>query len=146
ARNYLPPNLEADFLEVYVRPDAVPVDTTVKVKASLDEHRAEGQFHLRVVSTSAPPPTPEPSLAIEPPRELNVPQGQTVKCEVAVRREGYAGPVEVRLEEVPAQVECKAVAVPGEQETARLEVTAAADAPESEKEVRVVALAGKLRA
>jgi hypothetical protein len=116
------------------------------VKASLDDHRAEGQFHLRVVGTSPPPPAPEPSLVIEPPRELNVPQGQTVKCDVTVRRDRYDGPVEVRLEEVPAQVECRAVAVPGDQETARLEVTAAADAPESEKEVRVVALAGKLRA
>ncbi|MBY0525969.1 MAG: alpha/beta hydrolase [Gemmataceae bacterium] len=80
------------------------------------------------------PPTVVTGVTLKP--------GEQQTLQVQVRRQGYAGPVEVRLEELPPGVTVAPITVPRGRDTAELTFLAAKDAPDAEKQARVSARYG----
>jgi tRNA A-37 threonylcarbamoyl transferase component Bud32 len=135
-------------LELVALPQAVLGQTEVKVTATLGDIKTESRMRLTVSSIQPPPPPPTGgAIQLILVRQLSVHQGESATWEVAVQRQRFTGPVEVRLEDLPGKITCKPVTLSAEVELARLEVTAAADAPAAPLEAKIVAeAAGGVRA
>ena len=93
------------------------------------------------------PDKPLPAkLEIDAKAEVNLEAGENAILTVQVHRQAYQGPVTVQLEGLPAQVTAKPVVIAANQKTARIELTVPRTAPEANREARVLALGGNLKA
>jgi serine/threonine protein kinase len=91
-----------------------------------------------------PPPVVGEVRLVEP-KDLSVEVGTSVPLEVRLHREGSVPELQVKVEGLPEQVQVKPVTVGTSRDVAILTVTADADAPLIDKEVRVVAVADRVR-
>jgi hypothetical protein len=99
----------------------------VRVKATLAETTTTEEFSLTIIAP----------LGLEVARELGVVQGSKVSWDVKVKRQGFAGELEVRVEGLPEKVTCKPVPLSADVDTARLELEVANDAEVMEYRIKV---------
>jgi WD40 repeat protein len=92
------------------------------------------------------PVKPKPALRFTLPRRIEIRPGETRVVEIKIDRHHCAGPIQLRLQGLPPQVEARAAVVGGDQQIARVELTAGIDAPQVEKEVQVAGGLGELSA
>src|SRR5207248_1307426 len=89
-------------------------------------------------------PPLKPSLRLNFVKQLSVQQGQSVSWDVGIQRNRFTGPVEVLVEGLPETVVCKPnpIRLAAGEQVARLEISAAADAPTVTLNVKVVVDSG----
>jgi serine/threonine protein kinase len=76
---------------------------------------------------------------------LRVQRGYRQTWQVHIARQGFAGPVQVQMEDLPATIACSPVTLPPDSVTVPLTLIAALDAQPGTYNVRIVATTGKLR-
>ncbi len=86
-----------------------------------------------------------PALVLPANLEVSLAPGQTKVIEVRVQRQNCTGTVDLEVEGLPSKVTAKRETLPAHQDLARLEFTAADDAEEVAKRVRVRASLGALQ-
>jgi WD40 repeat protein len=121
-------------------------DTRPLVAARTSPTTIRAETTDRAPHTTAPA-VPLPTLRLTVPATVAVKAGESQVLEVQIVRTGCQGPVSVRLEGLPAGVTLvKPGVVAPDQDTVRLEMTAAPKAEEAETPVRVVADLGGVKA
>ena len=90
---------------------------------------------------AAPPPKPEPRLAVTASKELQLYQGGVNKLFVEVLRDEFNDPVKVRVEGLPAGVTASEATVPAGGNAAEVELRATFAAKTEDSKIRVVASA-----
>jgi hypothetical protein len=101
-----------------------------------------------------PTPTPEtavthspaPSFRLVQVADGTLPVGGSLVLPVWVERADYRGPIEVRAEDLPTKVAAQRAVILAGQDTAELQLIAAADAEEGIREIRLVAAAAQTEA
>ena len=104
---------------------------TIKVTAKVGDLQAERSLDLTVNKINLP--------SFQPPDEMVFQPGATRTMDLAVERNGYQGPLELRVEDLPEKFAAKVENVAAEKSAAKLEITAAADAPDGPQTFRVAA-------
>ena len=104
---------------------------TLRVTVKLAELEAEQTLRITVNKLNLPSFQPVAELILQP--------GRTKAVDLAVERNGYQGPLELSVEELPEKLSAKVENVAAEQSATKVAITAAADAPEGAKEIRVAA-------
>lgn len=87
---------------------------------------------------------PVPAL-VAMPLQPSLWPGKRDRIEVKVTRNGYIGPIEVRLQELPASVKSSAVTIGAESDAGVLELQAEDKAPAGTQRIRLAAWAGEVR-
>lgn len=105
--------------------------TTLDVAVTIGTQTARSKLALHVPQLKLPSFLPAAEVLLQP--------GASRTVDVEIRRDGYEGPVNLRVEQAPAKVTCQLSSMTAEQSTAQLELTAAADAPEGTHDARVAA-------
>ena len=126
-----------DALQLELRAAAVAEEgpKRVEVRATVGGIAIEkGSLGLTVEDRRPPRPLRPPNLMVE--------AGQTRILRIDVVREDHEGPIDLELHGLPDGVKCKPATIPADQNTAPLELTVAADALGSAKQVEVWALVG----
>lgn len=109
---------------------------TAKVVASLNGERAETPLAITVSKLNLPTFQPVDTVVLQP--------GVTVPVKLTVERAGFGGSMEIHAEGLPPKVFARAVVVPPGQSDVKLEIAAAADAPDGQHAVKLVsAVAGQ---
>lgn len=104
--------------------------TTLRVTAKVGEQQSERNLGLTVNKINLP------KLASPPPTLLQ--PGASKTAEVKIDRNGYTGPLELTLENLPAKVTGTVESVAADKSTAKLELNAAGDAQNVTQPARVV--------
>jgi len=105
----------------------LPASLSVKVKAG--EMEATQTLGLKVPKLSLPSFSPASEVILQP--------GSSRAVDVGIQRNGFQGPMEVRAEGTPAKISCKVAGVAADMNSTKLEITAAADAPDGNHKIRV---------
>jgi formylglycine-generating enzyme required for sulfatase activity len=143
----VPADAEEGQVEVSAAANADNVDgVLVRLEALATEARTEGTFQLTVVRRPAPPRPPVAVLHLQPVAAVRLEAGRSQTVTVRLRRENCTGPVELRVEGLPAGVRPRPGVVPADAEEGHVELTAAADARNADGPVRLVAAAAEVRA
>ncbi len=137
----LPPGVRQESLsgpavKLTIAPDAKPEPS----------HPVRLRLWVRnVLADTAPlffdidPSSPRVRLKAENrPDLLSVSLGQTGDLSVVVRRDGYDGPVDIRLDDLPPGVTAAPVTIPARMSSATVKVEAAAPAEAGESQVKVI--------
>jgi len=101
------------------------------VKATLGELETSERLFVTVKKLNLPSFQPAGTLILQP--------GKTGVVELAVVRDGFEGPLQLRVEGLPQKVTAKVENIAAGQAGTKLQLTAAKDAAEGEHEVRVTA-------
>lgn len=121
----------AGQLDVQVAPTlgdtALAAKLTVHVKVG--EQQATGTLAVNVPELGLPTFRPVSQILMQP--------GTSKKVDIKVERQRYKGPVELKLENAPAKLACKATNIDEGKDTATLELAAAPDAPNASQAIRV---------
>ncbi len=102
---------------------------TLQVKVKVGDMEAEQPLELVVPKLSLPSLQPVGDVLLQP--------GASTVVELTVQRDGFEGPLELRVEDLPPKVTGKVAAVAADQSATQLELAAAPDAPNATKPVRV---------
>lgn len=112
-------------------------DAEVKAKARVVAKVADGQaeqpLELTVKKVNRPAFLPVGDVLLVP--------GETAAINLKLERNGFQGPLKLRLEGLPAQITGQVAEISAEQSAATLNLTAAAKAPEGKHPIRVSATA-----
>jgi len=103
---------------------------TLRVKVKVGEQEAEQPLELAVNKVKLPSFLPIGQVILQP--------GAKKVIDVPMERNGYEGPIGLRVVELPEKFGATVAAVGIDQTATKLEVTTAADAPEGAKTIRVV--------
>lgn len=103
----------------------------MRVLAKAGEQQAEQPLEVLVKKISLPAFKSPPAVILQP--------GVSTTVELAVERNGFAGPIEVRVEGLPEKVTAKAPTVAADQNAGPIEIAAASSAPDGKHDLRVVA-------
>jgi hypothetical protein len=103
---------------------------TLKVAAKLGELSAEQPLELTVRKITLPSFAPVGDVVLFP--------GVPRSVEVVVERSGFAGPIPLKLEGVPASVSAKLEDLPSGQSKASVELQAAPNAPDGQHTLRLI--------
>jgi hypothetical protein len=141
---FIPPEDGSFTLKLRALPEAAPLHTRIRVVATLEKVRAEGEF-LLTIKPKAAPPLPTGSLSVEVVKQLSLLPFQSITFKVGVRRKDYNGPVTLTIEDLPAKVGCKPVELPADSGETEMEIIATDAAPETYT-IKVAAKGGMLRA
>lgn len=91
------------------------------------------------------PAKPEQSLRITLVPAVKLDAGKSLKIAVQVERQNCKGPIELRLEGLPAGVQASPGSIAADAETGQLELTANGEASAVEQKVLLLAVAGDIR-
>jgi len=103
---------------------------TLQVKVKVADQEAEQPLELTVNKVNLPGFSPIGQVILQP--------GAKKVIDVPLERNGYEGPIALRVVELPDKFGARVAAVGIDQTATKLEVTAAADAPEGARTIRVV--------
>jgi hypothetical protein len=117
--------------------EAAPTLGDAELTVNLTIHVKLGELQtMRMLAVKVP----ELGLPTFPPvNEVLLQPGVKKTVDVKLERQRYRGPVELRVENVPAKVTCTVTNVEANQDVATLEVAVAADAPNVAQAVRLAA-------
>jgi len=107
------------------------VKATATVTVKVGEMEAEQPLALVVNKLSLPSFSPAAPVILQP--------GTKKTVELTIERNGYEGPLELRVEGAPEKVTATVGKIAADQSATKLEIAAAADAPDASQPVRVVA-------
>ena len=107
---------------------------TLRVTAKLGEMTAERPLPLVVNKPKLPKFLPVADVVVQP--------GKTVYVDLALERNGYPGSLPLRVEGLPAKITGAALDLAAWQNATKLQIAAAADAPDGKHTFRVVTTAG----
>jgi hypothetical protein len=113
--------------------DAAEGQSTPKIVATVREQRLEAPLKL-TIERFAVRLHPLPVITLKP--------GESKTIDVIVERRSFTGALKLAPQGLPEKVTAGAIEVPAGQSTAKLEVTAAADAPEQVKSAALANAAG----
>jgi len=102
---------------------------TLNVTAKVGDLEAEQPLQFTVNKVNLPSFQPVDEIILQP--------GATKVVDLAITRDEFQGPLELRVEELPEQLTAKVANVAADASAAKLDITAAAGAPEGAKEFRV---------
>jgi hypothetical protein len=108
---------------------------SVKLVATAGDNTADQELKLVVKKILPHRVLPLALLTLKP--------GATATVDVAIERNGHQGPIQIKLEGLPEKVTAGTAEIPAEQASAKVQLTAAADAKEAQTPVRVVAVLGE---
>ena len=108
-------------------------DTELTAKLTVEAKVGEQQATQTLAVT-----VPELGLPTFPPvNEILLQPGVTRTLDIKIERQRYQGPVELKVENVPERVSCKVTNIEAGKNVAKLEVAAAAGAPNATQSVRL---------
>jgi serine/threonine protein kinase/Flp pilus assembly protein TadD len=126
-----------------------PPELTAPIEATTpDRGRDDGDDPASEPSAEpadAPASRP-PTLVLDLPKSLTLEGGRHASFSFRVARDGLAGPVRVRFDDLPRGLSIADVTVPADADRAEADAAVAADAPEAEATLKVIATAGVARA
>lgn len=102
----------------------------VLVTAKVGEVEAEQTLGLTISKLILPRFLPGGGVLLQP--------GSKATVEVQIERNGFKGPLQLSVEGLPQKVTGTVAAIPADKTTTKLELAAAADAPNADQQVRVV--------
>lgn len=102
---------------------------SLRVTAKVGELEAEQTLRITVNKVKLPSFQPVAELILQP--------GKTKTVDLAVERNGYEGPLELSVSELPEKVSAKVENVAADASATKVTITAAADAPEGSKTIGV---------
>lgn len=104
---------------------------TLTVTAKLGELEAEQPLELTVNKVNLPSFQPAAQVILQP--------GVAKTVNLTVQRSGYAGPLELRVADLPEKLSATVESIPADQSAAKVEITAAGDIADGDKTFRVTA-------
>lgn len=125
------PNQNSVKLTVAAAADAADGELPIRILAQAGE--SQGEHSLTVSVKKVLPPKFLPLNAV------SLQLGQTATVDVQLERNGHEGPIQIKLDGLPAQVTAKPLVIAAGEATGKLELSAGANAPEAAKDVRVLA-------
>lgn len=102
---------------------------TIKITAKAGSVQAEKELPVVVNKLKLP--------SFQAPKPVLLQPGGTAAVDLTINRNGYEGPLEPRVENLPAKVTGAVAKVEAQENTAKLQITVAADAPDAGQPARV---------
>ncbi len=121
-------------VDLTVAADAEEGTSNMNIIASAG--KARGQQPVSIIVKKAPLPSFTPLAAV------SLSPGGSASVKVGLDREGFNGPIQITVDGLPAKVTAQPLQVAADQNSANLQLAAAADTPDAAKSVRVLANAG----
>ena len=106
-----------------------PLTLSLKVTGKIGEQTASQQLAVNVPKLNLPSVLPMAAVLLQP--------GKSTEVDVKLKRNGFKGPVALRVEGATAKVQCKLASASLEQDATKMKVTVAADAPDADLKIRV---------
>ncbi len=105
------------------------LEATLRVKVKVAEQEADETLQLIVNKVNLPSFPPVGQVIVAP--------GSKKVVDVPLERNGYEGPLELRVEDVPEKLGAKVLPVAADQSATKVQVTAAGDAPDKAQTIRI---------
>ena len=105
------------------------LDASIKVTATIGEQTASQDLKVSVPKLNLPSLLPMKAVLLQP--------GQSMTADVKLNRNGFKGPVPLRVEGANDKVKGKLASTKLEQDATKLQVTVAPDAPDKDMKLRV---------
>ncbi len=127
----IPKDKSAGQLELTAAQTLGDAETTANltVTVKVGDQEAKQTIALKIPKLNLPTFMPVPEAILQP--------GTNRSLSMNIERNGYQGPLELRVEGAPAKVTCKATNVAAVANATKLDVAAAGDAPNGSHKVRV---------
>ena len=108
-----------------------PLTASFQITAKIGEQTASQQLAVNVPKLNLPSLLPMAAILVQP--------GQSTTTDVKLKRNGFKAAVPLRIEDATDKVRCKLANTSLEQDTTKLQITVAGDAPDTDLKLRVTA-------
>ena len=105
------------------------IAANLPVTVKIGEVEAKQLLSLSVPKLNLPKFLPASEVLLQP--------GTSRTVDVSLQRDGYKGPIELRVDAAPAKIACKVANVTADESATTLEIKAAGDAPDGSHKIRV---------